>query len=1203
MSKDIFLQKAEAVLERISGIPQSDSQRVEQAVVLAGLLLQSALKNQTREEKLQQAELAGLMGDVNGKSFTMSMTDQCFRSQKTKRVASQMVYLLERYGVPKYLSFLKRMQLSLFKRFGKSLHFIAVPLAVRALKKSTEKVILPGEPGLLAQHIKKRAEEGVRLNLNHLGEAVLGEGEARRRIQAYLDALARDDVEYVSIKASTMFSQISLVDWEGTLTILKERLREFYQKAMQYKFLNKKGEPINKFVNLDMEEYADLLVTKEVFKQVLSEPEFKNLEAGIVLQAYLPDSFRIQEELTEWAMERVRSGGAPIKIRIVKGANLAMEKVEASLRHWSQAPYTRKGDSDANFKKMLFYACEPDHAAAVHVGVASHNLFDVAYALLVRKERGLEDCVCFEMLEGMADHIRRAVQALAGDMLLYCPVASEKDFQSAIAYLIRRLDENTGPENFLRHSFDLVVGSPEWKEQVVKFTDACEEAQSIYVGARREQNRQHVLEHLPFGEGFKGEPDTDVTLPHNLVWAQSIAKEWQEKEIPTIPLVIDGKEFYQGNGQVSAEDPSIPGRVSYQYVQADGKLATDALNCAKNAQEGWKRKTPQERGQLLSKVAVKLRENRAALIGAAMRDIAKPFLEADAEVSEAIDFVEYYLRSMLEWDKLDDLDLQPKGTALVLSPWNFPVAIAMGGIAAALVTGNTVIFKPASQAVLTGWTLVQLLWEAGVPQEVLQFINCQDEPTGSQLVQSDLVDIVILTGATSTARLFLKMRADLGLYAETGGKNALIIMDMCDRDAAIKDLVQSAFGFSGQKCSAASLAILEKPLYKDSEFLRQLKEAVESLHVGSVWDPASKVVPIIDPPSEVLHKAQTSLESGEGWLVQPKQIENNPRLWSPGVKLGVSKGSFTHQTEFFGPFLGVMCADDLDQAIEFANGTEYGLTSGIHTLDTREIDYWLERVEAGNCYVNRGITGAIVRRQPFGGFKASAFGSGYKAGGPNYLLQFMNIRQAGLPQEKLPASESVNSLTRCLDKLRLSVEDLGAWYTSISNYAYWANEFAKDSDEEKVLGQDNILRYVPRKSVLFRVLKGTPPLDILCVLAAALSVQTPLHLSYTPHEGMGILSEVEALGLDKVSFYPETEADCFARIAQEKYERIRTVMKPSLRYFEVAAQVGSSIAYDPVMINGQVELLHYLREVAISANYHRYGNLGEREEEERSAIL
>jgi len=1175
------LSEAKQKLEGLKSKTLSPNVRQKEAIDLARLMLLEALRIQTPEEKRGQKEIARMMQDPRGKAFTMMMTDECFRSTKSARVANQLIYLLNQFGIPRYATLMKRLQLAVFKIFGGTFHFLFVPVAKWALRQTTAKVILPGEKGKLSKHIEMRRKEGVRLNLNYLGEAILGEKEAIRRLNVYLTALKEPDIEYVSIKISTIYSQINVLDWDHTMEVLADRLRQLYRAAMGNKFKRADGTEAIKFVNLDM---------------------FKEYEAGIVLQAYIPDSYPILQELTEWALKRRGQGGAPVKVRIVKGANLTMEQFESSVHHWPQTPFKTKLEVDANYKRMVVYGCKKEHAEAVHLGIASHNLFDIAYAMLIRVENGVESEVIFEMLEGMADHIRRVVQQLTGDILLYCPVATKKDFQSAIAYLIRRLDENTGPENFLRHSFGLRPGTDTWNEQVDLFTQACDQMESVASSARRTQNRFDPPEHLSIESPYHGDANTDFSLPQNQKWAAQLAEKWREKTIDPIPLVIGGKEIHReqlGEGI----DTSNPHHTLYQYSLATWDDLDSALNIAKGAEKGWSQKSVKERCEILATVAEKMREKRADLIGVMMKDGGKTILEGDPEVSEAIDFPEYYLRSLLDFEQMKEIEFSPMGTILVTPPWNFPIAIPGGGILAALVTGNCVLFKPAPEAVLCGWILVNLLWDAGVPKDVLQFVNCVDDPVGSQLIKDERVNGVILTGGTPTAHLFMELRPTLHLCAETGGKNALIITGLADQDLAIKDLIQSAFGHSGQKCSAASLAILEAELYDNPHFKAQLKDAVESLHVGPCWHPASKVIPTITPPSGPLLKGLTTLEKGESWLVEPKQDPNNPHLWSPGVRWGVREDSFLHQTELFGPVLGVMRASNLDEAIRFANGTAYGLTSGIHSLDKRELNSWTKKIIAGNCYINRGTTGAIVERQPFGGCKSSCFGHGSKAGGPNYILQFMKKKQVEIPVEKAPFLPAINALTTFLEEIPLTSEDLGTWFASIANYAHWAKYFTKDHDPQKLVGQDNILRYVPRMRMGLRIQKEDNPLDIFRVLAAAIACKTHLDVSFDPNESPLAINNDWRQALQGTTFTQETTQQFIERLEWGAFERVRLVSTPTPEIYLGASKKAIYLNTEPVLASGRLELLHYLREVALSIDYHRYGNLGLREGEQRTPVL
>ncbi len=756
-----------------------------------------------------------------------------------------------------------------------------------------------------------------------------------------------------------------------------------------------------KFINLDMEEYRDLDLTVTAFREVLDEAEFLPLSAGIVLQAYLPDSHRVQRALTEWARGRRARGGAPIKLRIVKGANLAMERIEAGVHGWPQAPYESKAEVDANYKRMVEYGTRPEHADAVHLGVASHNLFDIAHGLVLREDRRVEPWVEFEMLEGMANHQARAVQARAGGLLLYAPVVRAEDFHSAIAYLVRRLDENTAPENFLRHIFDLEPGSTDWIAERDRFLAAFELVPGLSDAPRRTQDRGVEAVALPRPRlliaRFENDPETDWTLAANRAWIDTVVTHWRERAVEEIPLQVGG-EFLAGARTAEGRDPSRPGRVAYRYALGGPADVDRALTVARAAQPAWAALPSTEREARLESCAIELNRRRGDLIGAMITDGAKTVTEADAEVCEAVDFARYYARTLHEVaPEVADCRMESLGVVVVTPPWNFPLSIPAGGVLAALAVGNAVVLKPAPEAVLVGWRLADCLWEAGVPRDVLQFLPCPDDEIGRGLVTDPRVGGVILTGSVETARLFLGWRPDLPLFAETSGKNAIIITSLADRDQAIRDLVRSAFGHNGQKCSAASLAICEAEVYDDAAFRRQLRDAAASLAVGSAWDLTSRITPLTQPPGAALRRALTVLDEGEEWLLEPRPDAANPQLWSPGIKLGVRQASFFHQTECFGPVLGLMRAENLDEAIGLANGTPFGLTSGIQTLDDREIAKWVDRVEAGNLYVNRPITGAIVGRQPFGGWKASSVGPGAKAGGPNYVLQLARWRQVSRP--------------------------------------------------------------------------------------------------------------------------------------------------------------------------------------------------------------
>jgi RHH-type transcriptional regulator, proline utilization regulon repressor / proline dehydrogenase / delta 1-pyrroline-5-carboxylate dehydrogenase len=1161
----------------------SDDAVAAEAVKLAAFLLEDAMRRETPDERAQAAKIARMMEDPNGKVMTMAMSDQVFRSHRSSRIADQLNHLVEQHGVPKYLGNWEQWALWLGSAFGEYIPSVVVPFVVAKLRQETRAVILPSEEQEFREYVQRRRAEGIRLNLNQLGEAILGEEEAARRLDAYLKLLARPDVEYISVKISSVFSQINLLAFEHTVEEIKTRLRMLYRTAMQHSFVTADGRSLPKFVNLDMEEYRDLALTVAAFTQVLDEAEFIAYRAGIVLQAYLPDAFAVQQQLTDWARSRAARGGATIKIRIVKGANLAMERVEAAWHGWEQAPYRTKTEVDANYKRMLIYGLHPDHAPAVNLGIASHNLFDVAYGILLRAKYGAEAYAEFEMLEGMANHQARAVKDLSGGLLLYAPVVKREDFHSAIAYLVRRLDENTAPENFLHDLFGLKPGDPTWERQRQMFLSAVQGRDVAFIGAQRSQNRNTEQRRFDPRAPFANEPDTDWSLRHNQAWVRAHIDKWVAAEISPLPLQVGG-EFVTPNTAGLGTDPARPAAESYRYALAAPAEVDSALVAAVAARSGWGSTSIDERKQLLTRCAEVLAARRGDLIGVMARDAGKAASEGDVEVSEAIDFANYYARSLDELVGRESvLRPSPLGTVLITPPWNFPLAIPAGGVLAALMAGNTVILKPAPEAVLTCWHLCNALWDAGVPKSVLQFLPTTDGAVGQHLVTDDRADAVILTGAYATGRMFKRWKPEMLLQAETSGKNSMIITAMADHDQAIKDLVKSAFGHAGQKCSAASLAVLEAEVYDNPAFFKQLRDAAASLRVGPAADLANVMTTIVREPGADLLRGLTQLDTGESWLLEPRMLDGNRNLWTPGIKLGVKRGSWYHGTECFGPVLGLMRATDLEDAIDIVNDSEFGLTSGLQSLDDREIAIWRAKIEAGNAYINRGTTGAIVRRQPFGGWKRSAFGLA-KAGGPNYVASLCRWRESALPSAIGEPDAAVQSLVQAISSWLAANGGMGAIervYAGAGSYAHaWRAHFGIEHDPSQVLGESNVFRYRPVRNVLIRVTTQSELADGLVAVLAAQTCGVPVMLSVAPDIDYPA-NVVDSIVDDEPSFDERLMT----------FERVRA-FRPVSRIAHEAATVAHTLVIEaPLLLTGRLELRNYLREQAVTQTMHRYGNL------------
>lgn len=1114
----------------------------------------------TDEERKEQHKYAVMVQRPQDKRFLVKMLDESSQIRDRRKLAARIKTLIDRYGVPQFLNKRDAFLFKMYQAFGHHFDFIAIPIIKKRLRMDTSKVILDEARPKLTKHLAERFEQKIGQNVNLLGEVVLGNGEADYRYRHYLEALEAPDINYISVKISGIYAQTHALNYEESFPELVHRMSELYRKAIAFPYVDENGVKRPKFVNLDMEEYKDAHFTLRLFKEVLSQPEFKHYSAGIVVQAYLPDALDFQTELLEFAKARKTQGGAPLKMRLVKGCNLEMETVISSLRGWPNPVRGSKTEVDANYLHLLERALLPENARALHIGVASHNLFTIAYAYLLSRKLGSAEYMTFEMLEGMADHVWRAQSLLGNHVILYAPVVKDEHFLNAVSYLVRRMDENTAPDNFLTHSFNLKPGTETWDFLAKQFENAYRMKDSLSHAPTRTQNRLEAYTPVPPQDVMRNEPDTDFDLPQNQEWVRNIFAKW--KKSPTdapeiIPLQIGAETMVCKNRYRYMDRCQGDAVCVCEMSRANSGQVLQILDIAAKDPAGWRSTTLEERHHIMFDAANRLAEMRGDLIGCMCAVTGKTVVEGDVEVSEGIDYARFYTTSMKTFAALPDVDIAPKGTVLVISPWNFPCAIPIGGIVAALAGGNTVILKPATVAAPVAWMFARAFWEAGVPKEALQVI-ITDRDALTVLTTAPAVKHIILTGGTDTAQNIARINPTTPLSAETGGKNAIILTASGDRDHAIMNIVASAFGNAGQKCSACSLLLVERSVYEDKNFREKLKDAATSLKAGSVWNPGNVVGPMITNMNEKLLKAMT-LEPGESWLVPPRFLDEKEYILAPTVKWGVKPGSYSFCTELFGPLLSVACIENLQEGIRLVNGLDYGLTSGLQSLDEEEQKMWKDSIEAGNLYINRGITGAIVNRQPFGGMKLSAFGGGVKAGGPNYCACFVKI-----------------------------TDKPGSTTDYAQSYAQaYETEFAQARDINNLYGEQNVFRYLPLKSMVLRLFPGDSDEQARMVILAARTCHTPITVSFDPSD-----DRTAALASTGCSLKRETWGEFLA--GMHDYERIRTC-RPDIpmEMYEEAARLNKYIATAPPVRNGRVELIHYIKEQSISFEYHRYGSITE----------
>jgi RHH-type proline utilization regulon transcriptional repressor/proline dehydrogenase/delta 1-pyrroline-5-carboxylate dehydrogenase len=1171
----------------------TDDELIARSVSLAGELMSRSKALGTVAEHRRQAKLRRLLASPNGARLVFGLADRVLRPEDPVTAAAQ---LREFAGGP--LEGLSAVDATLLR--AAALASTALPLPVVALagarlRYETRGLIFPAEAPRLGKALGKLRRAGYRPNLNLLGEAVLGEDEAGRRLSALKALLRRRDVDCISVKASAVAAGLSLVDLDGSVERVSEPLRRLYHLAGNY-------HPA-KLVNLDMEEHRDLDITVTAFTRTLAAPELGDLVAGIALQAYLPDSHAALDQLLAFAAARARAGGAPVRVRLVKGANLAMERATAELANWPAAPYATKAETDASYKALLERLLLAARSGLVEVGAASHNLFDIAFALELARALGTH--VEVEMLAGMADEQAAAVLERTGGLMLYAPAVHWHDFRHALAYLARRLDENATPEGFLRHALSMVPGSPEWAEQASLFESTVRARHSVRTSPAQTQDRSQppaALACAQAGAGerpaaaqqFFNEPATDLAVRANRQWAAGVLARAHSPDV----RLLEGEEAVR----------------AVEHAVARGS----------RGHASWEALGEQARAGVLWRAAAVMADGRGEAIEVMAGEAGKTFEEADPEVSEGVDYARWYAAGAgsLGW-LVASLDLpvrsRPLGLVVVAPPWNFPYAIPAGSTLAALAAGNAVILKPAPEAPATSALLVRQLKAAGLPEETLQLLPIADGEAGRRLVAHPSVSGVVLTGSYATAELFARWAPGRRLLAETSGKNAIVVGATADVDEAVRDLVSSAFGHAGQKCSAASLAIVVASVYDGGSFLRQLADAVRSLRVGPATDPATQVGPIVGPLTPALERALTRLDPGERWLVRPLQV--GPRLWAPGVRTGVKPYSWAHTTEWFGPVLAVMRARDIDEALAWQNAVAYGLTAGLSSLDPQEHKRWADEVKAGNLYINRSTTGAIVGRQPFGGWKRSSYGPTAKTGGPNYLIGLRRWQDA---------------------ESGVSFEAAAASYRR-----WWESHFSGPRELAGLRSESNELRYKPfTPGVVVRAGAEVLEDDLAKALLLSELTGTPLRFSLErlpdgarrgagPLTGAQIVVESDesfAASLAGAQVVAESDESFASSLAGEVRiqgggrpllaagsrrdkagalgkghsghggkkspgaspqapARLRLLGHASPVVLEAAAAAGYSVLDEPICSCGRIELVRWLREQVVTRSLHRYGNI------------
>lgn len=887
---------------------------------------------------------------------------------------------------------------------GLGLGSLAPGLMAGAIKKNVvgmAQMFITGEnPDEALPVLKKARKNKMTFTVDILGEAILSEKEAQEYTNKYVELvnwLAKDAEKWeeipqidrdhegaipkvnVSVKMTALYSQIKDLAWDETKKILKDRMRPVFRLGME------KGV----FINLDMEHYGVKHLTLEVFTELINEPEFKNYKYfGIVIQAYLRDSFEDVKAMTDFAQKR----GTPFWVRLVKGAYWDYETIEAEQRGWPIPVYTNKAESDANYEVCAKYLLE--NIKHIRPAFASHNVRTLAACMIYADKLGIPKAALeFQMLYGMAEPVKKTIVDMGYRLREYAPVG---ELIPGMAYLVRRLLENSSNESWLRG----------------KFADNKSTAELLKDPA---QGLTPTSSQVAKKAGkFYNEPLLDFAVKADREKMLKALSEAKASLPVNVPVVIAGKE------QTSAKifdrvNPSESTQVVGKIHMATVEQAEQAMQAAQTAYKTWKNVPCDQRAAMVEKLADIMTRDRFKLIATQVLEVGKPWAEADGDIGEAIDFCRYYARDMRHLQKplrvgglpgeVSNYIYKSRGVTAVIAPWNFPLAILAGMVTAAAVTGNTIVMKPAEQSSVVAWGLMKMIQEAGFPAGVVNFLPGYGEEVGEYIVNHKFTTTIAFTGSKAVGLHILNRASHVQAgqthvkrcIIEMGGKNAVIIDNDADLDEAVDGVLYSAFGFSGQKCSAASRVIVLDEVY--DRFTDRLVEAAKSIDVLSAENPKAYMGPVVD--QEAHQRILNTIAEAEktNKLLFKGQVPTTGFFAPPTIFGNVPGDSKLAQQEIFGPVVAVIRVKDLDEALQVANSTEYALTGGMFSRSPANIARVKEEFEVGNLYINRGITGAMVDRHPFGGFKMSGIGS--KTGGPDYLKQYME-----------PAAVTENTLRR-----------------------------------------------------------------------------------------------------------------------------------------------------------------------------------------------
>ncbi len=1122
------------------------SSEAESAVNRAAGWLKTARRKGGRRARKRAAAWHAMAADHQGRALLLHLIDLIPRATDHPRAARLFHHLIATQGIPQCLSRGDRFAFRFAKAFARMAPPLVMPMVRRRLRRICAPLFLEDTPSSLHGQIDhwRRADIGVCVALP--GETAGSDEQTEYARRTLLRLLGDSVVRHVSFKLSELHPHLKAAALDSQASSLRDSLAEILRAAAANPFQDPSGHTHPRYVTLDASTPAEWQAAFAALRHCLEIDEFQHhANTAVTLPASGENAIASLHEFTTWAAERAASGCPPVTLRLLCGT---------TERH------------PRELGRLVASALDPDHAPALRLRIASSNPLEIAFAHEIAAGLETKEQIEFDVPLGITPPIQLPLAAEKAAVWLHAPLAHSNLTAPSPPLAFSRLAAFTEPGGL--SSAPPTPGSPAWQQSASAFLEAI--AEEIKQTKHTEEAGRGSGDHPPPHEGL-----TDWSIAANREWIEACKQASLNADPPTIPVVVCGEATLSGDAVFSYADPGRPGTHAFYLTLANEVQVADALRHAGLHQPQWANTPTDTKAAITDQTATLIAGQRGPLITAMISDAGRTATEADAEVADAIHVARRYAEMTRENARdLADLAADPLGTVVVVPSRKLPLAEPLASTLAALLAGNAVILKPPPESALTSWHMAGLLWEAGIPRDILQFTPAPDRHIGSKLIVSREVAAVALTGSRTTTAQFKKWSPSLRLHASGTGGGSMLITGSAHIDQAIADLIQAAFSQGGQTGGAVFHAIVDSSLYQNQDFLRRLAGAASSLPTGSAWDAATVVTPLPRDPQRAFEKAGQLAENHRGWLLEPRMIRGNPKLWTPGIRFCAGLEDPVIPPTASAPLLGLIEARSLEEGIAIQNDPSLGVVAALHSLDQRDIDVWLEKIEAAAVFVNRRPTSHDIHRQFSVGWKHPPAAAAANLPGPDDLATFARWEQAAIPQTKhRPGDHLLHILEYAGHWLKSGVENEIIAAAAASYQYHWDHLFSAPPKPDP---KGRLVRYRPLPDGVLIRFVSTPEASSLCgILIASLVTDTPVETSLAAPSAFA-----DALGMDTIVESNETLA---ARIAggSLRADRLRAPMGAPFAIYRAAAEAGIPVSEAPIVANGRIELLQYLRQQTV----------------------